>query len=119
MLEKAKLVRVVRTRKVRALTEKYYGRVARLFILRSADESARHGPGRAEADRRLGIGVDRHRQLELHGEELGDCGDECRAADEQDGRQVMEFESGGVHGAAQGLDGSPKVGVDTTSVSTM
>ena len=38
MLEKAGLIRVVRTRKVRALTEKYYGRVARLFVLRS-DES--------------------------------------------------------------------------------
>ncbi len=40
VLERAKLVRVVRTRKVRALTEKYYGRVARLFVLKSADESA-------------------------------------------------------------------------------
>ena len=40
MLEKAGLVRVVRTRKVRALTEKYYGRVARLFILKSVDEAA-------------------------------------------------------------------------------
>jgi DNA-binding transcriptional ArsR family regulator len=40
VLEKVKLVRVVRTRKVRALTEKYYGRAARLFILKSADESA-------------------------------------------------------------------------------
>ncbi len=39
VLERAGLVRVVRTRKVRALTEKYYGRVARLFILKS-DESA-------------------------------------------------------------------------------
>jgi predicted ArsR family transcriptional regulator len=38
VLEQAKLIRVVRTRKVRALTEKYYGRVARLFVLRS-DES--------------------------------------------------------------------------------
>jgi DNA-binding transcriptional ArsR family regulator len=37
VLEKAGLVRVVRTRQVRALTEKYYGRVARLFVLRSAD----------------------------------------------------------------------------------
>jgi DNA-binding transcriptional ArsR family regulator len=35
VLEQAGLVRVVRTRKVRALTEKYYGRVARLFVLRS------------------------------------------------------------------------------------
>ena len=34
----AGLVRVVRTRKVRALTEKYYGRVARLFVLKG-DES--------------------------------------------------------------------------------
>jgi DNA-binding transcriptional ArsR family regulator len=37
VLEKAGLVRVVRTRKVRALTEKYYGRVARLFLFKSAD----------------------------------------------------------------------------------
>jgi DNA-binding transcriptional ArsR family regulator len=37
VLEKAGLVRVVRTRKVRALTEMYYGRVARLFVLKSDD----------------------------------------------------------------------------------
>ena len=37
VLEKAGLVRVVRTRKVRALTEKYYGRVARLFVLKTDD----------------------------------------------------------------------------------
>jgi DNA-binding transcriptional ArsR family regulator len=36
VLEKAGLIRVVRTRKVRALTEKYYGRVARLFVLKAA-----------------------------------------------------------------------------------
>ena len=35
VLEKAGLVRVVRTRKVRALTEMYYGRVARLFVLKT------------------------------------------------------------------------------------
>lgn len=35
VLEEAGLIRVVRTRKVRALTEKYYGRVARLFVLKS------------------------------------------------------------------------------------
>lgn len=39
VLESAGLVRVVRTRKVRALTERYYGRVARLFVLKG-DESA-------------------------------------------------------------------------------
>src|SRR5262249_51919781 len=37
VLEKAGLVRVVRTRQVRALTEKYYGRTARLFLFKSAD----------------------------------------------------------------------------------
>ena len=31
VLEKAGLIRVVRTRQVRAMTEKYYGRTARLF----------------------------------------------------------------------------------------
>jgi DNA-binding transcriptional ArsR family regulator len=37
VLEKAGLVRVVRTRQVRALTEKSYGRVARLFVFKSTD----------------------------------------------------------------------------------
>jgi len=39
VLEDAGLVRVVSTRQVRALTEKFYGRVARLFLYRSGDES--------------------------------------------------------------------------------
>lgn len=39
VLEKAGLVRVVRTRKVRALTERYYGRTARLFIFKGTDEA--------------------------------------------------------------------------------
>jgi DNA-binding transcriptional ArsR family regulator len=38
VLESAGLVRVVRTRRVRALTESYYGRVARLFVIKSTDE---------------------------------------------------------------------------------
>lgn len=38
VLERAGLVQVVRTRRVRAVTEKYYGRVARLFVFKSADE---------------------------------------------------------------------------------
>lgn len=33
-------MRVVRTRKVRALTEMYYGRVARLFLLKTAGDTA-------------------------------------------------------------------------------
>ena len=38
VLEKAGLVQVVRTRQVRALTEKYYGRTARLFLFKSTEE---------------------------------------------------------------------------------
>jgi DNA-binding transcriptional ArsR family regulator len=38
VLEKAGLIHVVRTRKVRALTEKYYGRVARLFVLKGDEK---------------------------------------------------------------------------------
>ena len=37
MLEAAGLIRVVRTRKVRALTEKFYGRTARLFLYQTED----------------------------------------------------------------------------------
>jgi DNA-binding transcriptional ArsR family regulator len=37
VLEKAGLVRVVRTRKVRAVTENYFGRTARLFVFKSTD----------------------------------------------------------------------------------
>lgn len=39
VLEKAGLIKVVRTRKVRALTESYYGRTARLFLYESQDQS--------------------------------------------------------------------------------
>jgi DNA-binding transcriptional ArsR family regulator len=42
VLEAGRLVKVVRTRRVRALTESFYGRTARLFLLKGAedDESA-------------------------------------------------------------------------------
>jgi DNA-binding transcriptional ArsR family regulator len=40
VLEKAGLVRVVRTRQVRAMTEKLYGRSARLFLFRSTETDA-------------------------------------------------------------------------------
>jgi predicted ArsR family transcriptional regulator len=39
VLERAGLIRVVATRKIRAVTEKYYGRVARLYVLKT-DEDA-------------------------------------------------------------------------------
>ena len=37
VLEQAGLIRVVRTRRVRAVTERVYGRVARLFLLKDGD----------------------------------------------------------------------------------
>jgi DNA-binding transcriptional ArsR family regulator len=37
VLEKVGLIQVVRTRQVRALTERYYGRTARLFLFKSTD----------------------------------------------------------------------------------
>ena len=40
VLEKAGLIHVVRTRQVRAMTEKLYGRTARLFLFESADADA-------------------------------------------------------------------------------
>ncbi len=43
VLEKAGLIRVVRTRKVRAVTEHYYGRTARLFLFKSSDDAGGAG----------------------------------------------------------------------------
>jgi DNA-binding transcriptional ArsR family regulator len=40
VLEDAELIRVVRTRKVRAVTEKFYGRTARLFVIKSEEDPA-------------------------------------------------------------------------------
>lgn len=47
VLERAGLIRVVRTRRVRAVTEKFYGRVAWLFLIRS--EQAPEASGVAAA----------------------------------------------------------------------
>ena len=44
VLEKARLIKVVRTRKVRAMTEKFYGRTARLFLF-EAEEAPDTVPG--------------------------------------------------------------------------
>jgi DNA-binding transcriptional ArsR family regulator len=40
VLEDAGLVRVVRTRRVRAVTEKFYGRTARLFLMKGEQDPA-------------------------------------------------------------------------------
>lgn len=45
VLERAGLVRVVRTRQVRAVTEKFYGRTAFLFVFAAEDEADEAGVG--------------------------------------------------------------------------
>jgi len=56
VLEAAGLVKVVRTRRVRALTESFYGRVVRLYVIKSTDEKpqerVRLSPADAESFRR-------------------------------------------------------------------
>jgi DNA-binding transcriptional ArsR family regulator len=65
VLERAGLIRVVRTRQVRALTEKYYGRVARLYQLKTVETEEDLGGGaiaamllRHAADEALATGAD-------------------------------------------------------------
>src|SRR5215471_13248448 len=45
VLERAGLIRVVRTRQVRAVTEKFYGRTARLFLFRTEDPAEERALG--------------------------------------------------------------------------
>jgi len=47
VLERAGLIRVVRTRKVRAVVEKFYGRTARLFIFKAEDPADERAVGAA------------------------------------------------------------------------
>jgi DNA-binding transcriptional ArsR family regulator len=63
VLERARLIRVVRTRRVRAITERYYGRVARLFLLKGDDEEG-------EASIQARLTPDAARRLELRLERL-------------------------------------------------
>jgi DNA-binding transcriptional ArsR family regulator len=58
VLESAGLVRVVRTRPVRAVTEKFYGRTARLFLFETEDP-ADAGPLGAAALRRAAVEMER------------------------------------------------------------
>lgn len=63
VLETAGLVRVVRTRRVRALTESIYGRVARLFVFKSAEEAGAVHVRLSPADaRRFGQRLERLRR---------------------------------------------------------
>lgn len=57
MLEKAGLIHVVRTRQVRALTEKFYGRTARLFLFESEDPADARALGGALL-RRAGVEIE-------------------------------------------------------------
>jgi predicted ArsR family transcriptional regulator len=45
VLERAGLIRVVRTRQVRAVTEKFYGRTARVFLFAAEDEADERSVG--------------------------------------------------------------------------
>ncbi len=49
VLEQAGLIRIVRTRQVRAMTEKYYGRVARTIVVKAQGAEAKSFPMLAEA----------------------------------------------------------------------
>jgi len=49
VLEEAGLISVVRTRQVRAITEKYYGRVARTYVFPRLEEEGPHAPFLIEA----------------------------------------------------------------------
>jgi predicted ArsR family transcriptional regulator len=49
VLEHAGLIRVVATRQIRAVTERYYGRVARLFVLQTDDTDPKFVGGGALA----------------------------------------------------------------------
>ena len=100
VLERAGLIRVVRTRKVRAVTEKFYGRTARLFLYQTEDpadgraiaaNTLRHAAGEVEqAPMATGFGLVRARltksdmnRLERRAKKLLD---DFRAADAAGGR---------------------------------
>ena len=59
VLEDAGLVRVVGTRRVRALTEKYYGRVARLFVFQGEEAPEAVPPVAAATLRRAADEIER------------------------------------------------------------
>ena len=65
VLEKAGLVHVVRTRRVRAVTEKFYGRVARLFLIQSEDELV-HGVA-AASFRAVAVDLGASPEIAMHG----------------------------------------------------
>lgn len=103
VLEKAGLVRVVRTRQVRAMTEKLYGRTARLFLFKSTDtdgEDVRNVAAaslRRAAEEMLPIGDDGRTTFAVVTSRLSDADarrlvrrleklvDDFRAADGHDG----------------------------------
>lgn len=65
VLERAGLVHVVRTRRVRAVTERYYGRVARLFLIQSEDELV-HGVA-AASFRAVAVELGASPEIAMHG----------------------------------------------------
>ena len=98
VLERAELVRVVRTQKVRAVTEKFYGRVGKLFLIQSQDElvhgvaAASFGVVAAELGTSSEIAMNAHVRVRLAAADvrrfnrrLDKLVQEARAADTGDG----------------------------------
>ena len=103
VLEKAGLLQVVRTRQVRALTERYYGRTARLFLFEANDADAEDVRNiaaaalRRAAEEMLPVGDDTRTTFGVVTSRLDDAAarrlsrrlekliDDFRAADDPDG----------------------------------
>jgi predicted ArsR family transcriptional regulator len=69
VLERAGLVRVVRTRQVRAVTEKFYGRTARLFLFAAEDEADERAVG-ASLFRQVAREIDASPQVATFGQAM-------------------------------------------------
>lgn len=119
VLERGGLVRVVRTRKVRALTEKYYGRVARLFVLKTDDsmpDDLQRGALaammlRQASDELIAAGVEKETSAILH---VRLAPEDVRRFERRLNRLVADFQGaedpdGAMHALAFALFAAPAV----------
>jgi DNA-binding transcriptional ArsR family regulator len=108
VLEKAGLIRVVRTRKVRAVTERYYGRSARLFLYEAQDPEQAEDV-RAIVQMSLRIAAEEIQPLAEQSESYGSSGvirvrlneDDARRFNRRVDRLLAEFRE------AEDPDGDP------------
>jgi DNA-binding transcriptional ArsR family regulator len=108
VLEKAGLIRVVRTRKVRAVTERYYGRTARLFLY-EAQDPAQAEDVRAIVQMSLRIAAEEIQPVDEQSEGYGSSGvirvrlndDDARRFNRRVDRLLAEFRE------AEDPDGDP------------